>query len=222
MLNFNLLMPQNNWQTICRQQAEERAVQEARTSWKINPEQPIPFNYRWEHVQEVVRLALWLAPQLNADGEIVEAAAWLHDMAKGQPKHAQVGAVEAERILAKTEFHTAKIVAVGHTIRHHEGLFRPATASVLEPVEAAILWDADKLSKLGVQALAFLLSAQYLAGMTLSERRLDCEKYVQNTLNRTVASMNTPPARQLAEQRYQHMLTMLNTWAGEELLYNGT
>lgn len=211
-------MAKKNWQAVCRQRAEEQATKEARTAWKISDDRLIPFNHRWEHVQEVVKLALWLGNQLYADQEIVEASAWLHDIAKGQPKHAQVGAVEAERILAKTDFPTAKISAVSTVIRQHEGLMRPAGAAPLEPLEAAILWDADKLSKLGVQALAFLLSAEYLAGKTLVERRLDCEKYVQHTLSRTVTSMNTAPARQQAELRYQRMVTLLNTWAAEELL----
>jgi len=211
-------MTKKNWQAVCRQRAEEQAVKEARTAWKITDDRLLPFNHRWEHVQEVVKLALWLGSQLNADLEVVEASAWLHDIAKGQPKHAQVGALEAERILAKTDFPAAKISIVSLVIRQHEGLVRPPDSPPLEPVEAAILWDADKLSKLGVQSLAFLLSAEYLAGKTLVERRLDCEKYVQHTLSRTVTSMNTAPARQQAERRYQSMLTMLNTWLAEELL----
>ena len=40
------------------------------------------FNYRWEHVATVVTLALRLAEQTGADTEIVEAAAWLHDVCK--------------------------------------------------------------------------------------------------------------------------------------------
>lgn len=210
----------NDWRAICRQHAEAQAVKEARKAWKLTADQRIPFNHRWEHVQEVVKLALGLANTLGADLEIVEAAAWLHDIAKEQPKHALVGAAQAQRILATTDFPVAKIAPVANVIRQHEGLFRPTEAAPLEPVEAAILWDADKLSKLGVQALAFLLSAEYLAGLTLNERRLDCEKYVLNTLSRTVASMNTPPAQQMAEQRHRNMRVMLNTWAGEELVYN--
>jgi uncharacterized protein len=208
------------WRSVCRQYAEEQGLKEARKAWKLDADQPVPFNHRWEHVQEVVKLALGLAGALDADLEIVEAAAWLHDISKDQPKHALVGAVEAQHILATTDFPAAKIVPVASVIRQHEGLFRPAEAAPLEPVEAAILWDADKLSKLGVQALAFLLSAEYLAGLTLAERRLNCEKYVLNTLSRTVASMNTSLAQQAATQRYRHMRAMLDTWAEEELLYN--
>jgi uncharacterized protein len=211
---------ETDWRTVCRQHAQEQAQTEARRKWQIEPDRPLPFNYRWEHVQEVVRLALWLARTLGADLEIVEAAAWLHDVRKEQPQHALVGAEAAAQILPTTDFPVSKIATVAEVIRKHEGMLRPKQADPLLPLEAAILWDADKLSKLGVQALALLLSSENLIGQTLAERRLGFEDFVHNTLNRTVKSMNTPPARQVAEQRYNSMVTMLNTWAEEELVYN--
>jgi len=211
---------EKTWHTVCRQHAHDQAQTEARRKWQREPEQPLPFNYRWEHVQEVVRLALWLARTLGADLEVVEAAAWLHDVRKEQPQHALAGAEAVAQILTTTDFPVSKIAAVAEVIRKHEGMLRPKHADPLQPLEAAILWDADKLSKLGVQALALLLSSENLVGQTLAERRLGFEGFVHNTLNRTVKSMNTPPARQVAEQRYNSMVTMLNTWADEEMVYN--
>lgn len=206
------------WRTLCRQQAAAQAEQEARTVWKLSVDQPIPFNHRWEHVQEVVELAMWLTKLTDADRDVVEAAAWLHDICKEQPKHAIAGALEAERILAATNFPVHKIALVTQAIRQHEGLKRPAGAPPLHPLEAAILWDADKLSKLGVQALAYLLSTGYLAGQTLAERRRYCQDYVEHKLEHTVVSMNTVPARRLAQQRYQEMLIIVEMWAREEKL----
>jgi uncharacterized protein len=205
-----------HWRTVCRQAAAEQAIAEARSVWHLPADQPLPFDHRWEHVQEVVRLALQLTAATGADAEIVEAAAWLHDVCKGQRHHATLGAAAAERILATTDFPAAKISTVAEAIRQHEGLIRPADTPPLEPLEAAVLWDADKLSKIGVQALAFLLSAHYLFGRTLADRRRNCQDYVTETLSRTVTSMNTPPARRLAEERYAHMVQMLALWAGEE------
>lgn len=209
-------MARESWQTICRQQAETQARQEARKLWNVRKDEPIPFNHRWEHVQEVVRLALWLGKILGADQEVVEAAAWLHDVCKEQPKHAIAGAAEAQRILAATNFPAGKIEAVVNAIRQHEGLKRPPGAPPLQPLEAAILWDADKLSKLGVQALAFQLSSGYLLGQSLAERRRTCEEYIQKRLRETVTSMNTTPARLLAEERRRTMVAFLEAWAREE------
>lgn len=203
------------WRTICQQAAAEQAIQEARMGWHLTAEQIVPFDHRWEHVQEVVHLALWLAGETGADLETVEAAAWLHDVCKGQPSHAALGAATAARILAETDFPAAKLAAVADTILQHEKMYRPVGAVPLQPIEAAVLWDADKLTKVGVQALAYMLSAHYLAGQPLKERLRDCEKFVQETLIHTVRSMNTAPARQLAEERYAHMVQVLNLWRQE-------
>jgi uncharacterized protein len=208
-------MSKAEWRTVCRQAAAEQASAEAHAGWRLAGDQTIPFDHRWEHVQEVVRLALWLAHETGADLETIEAAAWLHDVGKGQPAHAALGAAAAIQILADTDFPPAKIAAVADTIRQHEKMHRPEGAAPLQPVEAAVLWDADKLTKIGVQALAFLLSSHYLAGQTLKKRLRECEKFVQETLNRTVRSMNTAPARHLAEERYQHMVFIVDLWRQE-------
>lgn len=209
-------MALKNWQLICRQHAERQARQEARKLWHVRKDKSIPFNHRWEHVQEVVRLALWLSKAVGADPEVVEAAAWLHDVCKEEPKHAIAGAAEAQRILVTTDFPVHKIEAVVSAIRQHEGLKRPTGAPPLQPLEAAILWDADKLTKLGVQALVYLLSSGYLAGQSLAERRRSCTEYVQKKLRETVISMNTEPARRVAEERQGAMIAFLAAWERDE------
>ena len=88
-----------DWRLTCRQLAEKQAVAEARKAWKVQRSSAVPFAHRWEHVKTVVSTALWLARQTGADLEIVEAAAWLHDIRKGTPGHGPAGAREAKRIL---------------------------------------------------------------------------------------------------------------------------
>jgi HD superfamily phosphodiesterase len=213
-----MIVPQSHWREVCRKLAQERAEEEARNTWKVHQEQTPPFSHRWEHVQEVVRLALWLAGRTAADCEVVEAASWLHDICKEQKQHALQGAIEAGRLLPATDFPPGKIAAVVDAIRQHEGMYRPAGAAPIQPIEAAVLWDADKLSKVGVQALAFILSANYLAGLTLAERRRNILDYAYKTLARTVTSMNTAPAQRLAKQRYEQMLAVLDVWGLEEAM----
>lgn len=208
--------PSLTWREVCREAAAQQAEAEARAAWKLKPKAKLPFNHRWEHVQEVVRLALWLAKTTGADAEIVEASAWLHDIAKTEHRHGIVGAKRAAEILATTDFPAHKILAVAGAIRQHVGMTRPDDAEPLQPLEAAILWDADKLSKLGIQAIVYSLSTTYMRGKTLAERRQDMTSFVNGVLSRTVTSMNTAPARKLAEERHRAMQKFLAQWEREE------
>lgn len=203
------------WRERARHAARKSAQAEARDWWGIGEDDPIPFDYRWEHVQSVVGLAQHLCEELTADRETVEAAAWLHDVCKTDEPHEIKGAAEAARLLTDTDFPQEKIGAVVHAIQVHSGLFRDDPDTPLQPVEAAILWDADKLSKLGVSALAYNLRTPYGTGHSLVRRHADLTDFVQNVLDRTVRSMNTAPARRLAERRYNAMVDVLSRWAQE-------
>lgn len=205
------------WRAACKRVARDAAEMEARGQWHLADGEAIPFNYRWEHVQHVVGLACWLAAETGADTEIVEAAAWLHDVRKTEPKHALRGAEAAVEILAATDFPPAKIAEVADAIRQHEGLYRD-DPDALTPLEAAVLWDADKLSKIGVQALVYALSTRYVMGRTLDERRAKNQRFLDDVLVRTVASMNTAPARQLAEDRLRQNQIIMDLWAADAAL----
>ncbi len=206
------------WREAVQRAAREAAAAEARRLWRLEGDgaASVPFDHRWEHVRAVVALALHLAQVLAADREVVEAAAWLHDVRKLEPDHARAGAQAAEVILRGTDFPAGKVARVATAIRLHEGLYRPDDAPPLEPLEAAILWDADKLSKLGVQALAYALSAPYAWGRGLSERREHLAAFARQVLSRTVQSMNTSPAQELASRRYRAMMAALAAWEAEE------
>ncbi|MDP3428018.1 MAG: nucleotidyltransferase family protein [Humidesulfovibrio sp.] len=93
------------------------------------------------HGRSVAEVALALARALNAGGEggagldleLLEAAALLHDIAKGQPQHEEAGA----RLLADLGLtRTAEIVAAHRDID-------PAT--VAQPTERELVYLADKL-----------------------------------------------------------------------------
>lgn len=196
-------------------EAKAQTEQEARKLWQVAEGEPIPHDLRFEHVSQVTALALHLARELNADLEIVEAAGWLHDVRKQEPKHAIAGSLAARTILAQTNFPPEKIERVVDAIRQHEGLFRPPAAAPLEPLEAAILWDADKLSKIGVQSVLSSLSSPHVFGKDAAERWRYVAEFAVNILGRTVQSMNTNPARQMAQGRYRTMLALLRLWAKE-------
>jgi uncharacterized protein len=206
------------WQDRCRIEAQARAEAEVRTRLQLSAGAALPFNHRWEHVQRVVQMALWLADKTGADRDSVEAAAWLHDICKSEPNHGKAGAVMAQTILRKTDFPPGKIAVVVDAIARHVGLTRTPDAAPMEPLEAAVLWDADKLTKLGVSVLAYNLSLRQFDGMMLAERHAELAKFTRKVLSKTVASMNTAPARQLAEARYQAMTAFLDQWESEDRL----
>lgn len=160
------------------------------------------FNYRWEHVQAVVALARWLAAETGADAEIVEAAAWLHDIAKSEADHARVGAARAREILTATDFPAAKIEAVADAIAQHEGLILAAPLALLA---SAVLWDADKLTKLGATGELHMLAVGFTLRPTTAEMAEEQRRWIEEMAARTVTSMNTAPARAEAVRRLEAM-----------------
>ncbi len=181
------------WRETVREAAHRAAQAEAAT---VDASRRV-MNYRWEHVQAVVRLALWLAQETGADVEVVEAAAWLHDIAKTQPHHAQAGAEAARRVLPTTDFPPDKVERVAEAIAQHEGLFRD---SVLEPLEAAVLWDADKLTKIGAIGQLHARAAG-VALRSTTEETLAQDAHWLEVARRIARSMNTRPALAEAARR---------------------
>lgn len=179
------------------------------------------FNYRWEHVTAVVTLALKLADLTGADVEVVEAAAWLHDICKeAGPKHPQEGAKFAHELLPKTDFPKKKIGHVAKTIRSHMGLWR---RKPLKDLESQVLWDADKLAKIGLTSLFHFTPLIVMRGNGRTTQDLINNARTNNKwLPKTVASMHTAPAKKAAKKRLKQFNKVLNRLeaelAGDDLL----
>lgn len=186
------------WREIVRQVAQEATLVEARIRWGS---EEMPFNYRWEHIQAVVRLAICLAEQTGADREIVEAAAWLHDIRKRgkDDDHAREGAIAAHQILSRTDFPPEKVDAVADAITKHVGLF---TNEPVEPLEAAVLWDADKLSKLGATAVLHFIGYQIAGGRGATRPLMERLSH-QPWQSEAVRSFHTPSARAAGQARME-------------------
>jgi uncharacterized protein len=160
----------------------------------------VSLNHRWEHVQAVVRLALRLADLTGADKTIVEAAAWLHDVSKLErgDEHGRDGAIVARRILAETDYDQAKIDAVADAIVKHAQRPNPEP---IAPLEAAVLWDADKLTKVG--AISALLYTGFC--VKVGWRTMDdlIERLPHPRRETIVAGLNTAPARAAGPKRLE-------------------
>ena len=185
------------WRGAVQEVARRATLDEAELRWGTRE---LSFNYRWEHVQAVVRLAVRLAELTGADREIVEAAAWLHDTRKRgrDDDHGRDGAAAARQTLVGTDFPPNKIDAVADAIAKHVGLY---TDEPVEPLEAAVLWDADKLSKLGATAVLHL-SGYQIAGSRGTTEQLLARMTDQGWQPEAVRSFHTRPAQLAGQERW--------------------
>jgi uncharacterized protein len=213
-----------SWRKACEEALRAHTQADAIRFWGVSHPKPHGddpiFDYRFEHTLATVKLARWLAPLAGADPEIVECAAWLHDVRKylndprSKDTHAQDASAAVEGILAGSDFPPAKISAVRHAIEHHVGL---KLAHKLKPVETACLWDADKLSKIGA---ASLIHFSCIAGAFEPIRTEDILQRGEQWLPRAetiAASMNTEPAKAEAKRRVAflvaHYQQLRREWA---------
>ncbi len=197
-------MPTNNNKTKkpWREAVQEvmRHATEAEALARFGKRKPA-FNYRWEHVTTVVTLANKLAAMTGADAEVVEAAAWLHDVRKeAKEKHPQEGAKFARKFLPKTDFPPQKIEAVAQAIEDHMGLW---LEKPLTNLESQVLWDADKLAKIGLTAVFHFTGNVLAKGKPTTTDELLSNGRDAAWQARTVASMHTEPARRAAVARFQ-------------------
>jgi uncharacterized protein len=205
-----------SWRDAVREAAYDGAQAEFRVH---GHEYPGVATYRYEHVRAVVRIALRLARLTGADAETVEAAAWLHDVSKAHSRqHGVDGAIAARQVLADTDYPPSKIDAVAAAIERHVGL---TTTEPVEPIEAAVLWDADKLTKLGatiaIHSTALLLPChEEITTERLIEQWRDPEWAAK-----PVPYFNTVPAREAGRARLEALRAFAEQakreWTGDDL-----
>ena len=112
---------------------------------KFTAEAEDKFNYWEEHVKYVVQEALVLAEKYNADAEIVELGALLHDVASiakigTRKEHHITGAEIAETILLKYDYPQEKIDKVKKCVFNHR------SSKNLTNIEDICVADADILA----------------------------------------------------------------------------
>lgn len=188
-----------SWRKAVREAMYAAAYAEARARTKSKSP---PFNYRWEHITAVVNASLKLAALTGADAEIVEAAAWLHDIAKDpKEEHPIEGAKFARDFLPQTNFPQDKIEAVARAIEDHMGLWREN--GPLENLESQVLWDADKLTKIGLTAAIHWMGNDLTSSKQRDTLELIARWRSMEWREKTVASMHTESARRAAQERFE-------------------
>jgi len=207
-----------------KQLVDLRTSATSREEWlKAQQESEVPlFNYRYSHVSQVVTVAKQLAKATGADMDIITTAAWLHDFAKpgmgDVPGHGEASAKDAREILLKEGINPDSVERICDTIRKHVGL---TLDSPLEPVEAQILWEADKLVKLGVTVFAHMIVYMQKAtpGFSLKDLADELRNYL-GLAERIAVSMNTKRAQDLARIRLDAMRGISEQLNSELMLGN--
>ncbi len=175
------------------------------------------FDYRYDHVVQVVTVATHLARAAGADLRVVVPAAWLHDIAKpglgGADDHGRRSAEMAARLLKQQGLDDEDVARVCEAIRSHVGLTRD---SPLDTLEAQVVWEADKIVKLGIVGLLhYVLNAIRLRpGMDMYAIAEELRRFIP-LARRIASSMHTAEGQRLAQERLRHLEATVSALASE-------
>jgi uncharacterized protein len=187
----------------------------------------------FDHVARVLGLALHLGRQLEADIEILQTAALLHDAEGAHPgqgesrlSHEQASAAFAQEVLKAREWEPERIQKVQHCIRAHR--FRGTEEP--QSLEAKILFDADKLDVMGAFGAARTIGYAIQAGQPIYAPASEHFRETGETLPGEPHSayheylfklrivkdrLHTEPARRMAEGRQVILETLFEGLASE-------
>lgn len=156
------------------------------------------------HITQVAKNAGRLAALFNADPEIVQLAAVLHDYASVKDKalyeeHHIHGPIEAEKLLREFGYPQERIEAVKHCIEAH----RASVAGERKSPEAECLANADAMSHIEhVPSLLHLAFVQH--GMGIDEGTA----WVREKLKRSWSKLN-PVVRDMMREKFESALRTL-------------
>lgn len=206
---------QPEWLTALQNDLALLTMSEAKRIWP-HPETQAPyFNYRLEHVQQVERDALRILEEIKGDEQILLAAVWAHDRFQSQlenEKHAYQAADWVKTNLGGMGFPAEKIDAVAYAIAHHSD---PPGAIPAGMVEARILWDADRLTRIGpLSIINYMLAHTAYPEQRMSYTNialLGMEKLERS--RRMIDEFYYLPSRQMAQARFAQQKAFYDAFA---------
>jgi uncharacterized protein len=203
---------ENQIRDIVKATTKKAAIEE----WKkASNKQRVPlYNYRLDHVEEVVALAKVIGPTTSANMEIVILAAWFHDLAKPGLEgieirdHGEASAELAEHWLAEKGYKADTISRVNDAVRKHVGL---KLDKPLDPIEAQVLWEADKILKLGIIGLLqYVLNGIRISpGQNLHDITEKLRKFLPIAED-IAGSVVTEKGKELAAERLKNLHQLAN------------
>jgi len=166
------------------------------------PESKYPTAYDF-HFVSMHDTAKRLAETLNADIEIVELAAWLHDIGSvmiGRENHHITGAEIAEKKLRELNYPEEKIQKVKKCILNHRGSIK----NKAESKEEQIIADADAIDAFNNVSKQFLV--------TLVHEKLSLEEAkasIINKLNNKYDQLSLEESKILIKPKYEAAMLLL-------------
>jgi uncharacterized protein len=178
-------------------------------------------SHDWDHTERVRRLCRRIGKKEKADLFVLDLAALLHDIGRGEEDrsngetcHARSGARLARDLLMKHGLERGLIRKVVHCVRTHR-YRRKASPRTLE---AQILFDADKLDSIGAVGVgrAFLFAGEI--GARLHDKDIvlrDTRPYTREDtayreylvkLRRIKDRMSTREGKRIAAERHRFMV----------------
>ena len=193
-------------------------------------------SHRFDHVFRVHRNAMKICSEFfNVDEVVVDAASWLHDVARNKERsggckcHAQEGAILSKKILSRFGYFDDQINRVSQVILEHRYSMNTKPSSL----ESKILQDADRLDAIGAIAIARIFMYAGATDRPLHDLKIEPGVYKGNsktTINHfyeknlkiTPSSFHTAYARDIARERYiyikEYIYRFNIEWMGTDLI----
>ncbi len=156
------------------------------------------------HFVSVYNYARRLAESLNADIEVVELAAWLHDIGsivKGREDHHLTGAEIAEKKLKELNYPSEKIQKVKKCILNHRGSVNNNRTSL----EERIIADADAMSHFDNISGLFMAAFIYE-----NKNQGEAKILVKNKLDRSWSKLSFQESKELIKPKYEAAKLLLS------------
>jgi uncharacterized protein len=164
-------------------------------------------NYGYEpyllHFVPTTKYAKILAEKLNADIEIVEIAAWLHDIGsiiEGRENHHITSAKIAEEKLKEFNYPKEKIEMIKHCIIAHRG----SRDIERKTIEAQIIADADGMAAFDRIEGLFRAALVY-EGLNQIEARKSVKQKLINCYNKISFE-----AKEIIKPKFEAVMLLLN------------
>ncbi len=165
-----------------------------------------------DHLVRVASLALTIGREIGACLELLEAAAFLHDIARpdeySEGCHAEMSAAYAQKLLMGRGWDRNLVDAIVYAVLVH----RYRNGGIPRTLEAKILQDADRIDAIGAIGLARVLShvpcTLLYNPISPSGFAVDDGTIVSHFQEKIILlkdGLNTEPAKKIAESR--HALT---------------
>ncbi|BBB31775.1 conserved hypothetical protein [Thermotomaculum hydrothermale] len=200
-----------HWERYLENLLREKTEREAAALWKHSGG-GIPFDYRFEHVMAVVKHGKFLQRHEGGDLKVIVAACYLHDIGKsffikeGKNKHHGYKSAEMAKKILKdiNDFSDSEIEHVAEAIRNHVGLFKDNKNRCLE---GKILWDADKLTKVGALSLAHSLAIAGAFGGIDTKGIVERGLKWANLVPDIVKGFHTETAKKIGKERAEILIS---------------